>query len=131
MFLGLRVAAADTLIMRLKGLPGRVRLKPDDGIRLTPSHGIDTIGMFFAIDVIYLDTANRVIHLIENMGPFRISPIRIQCAGILELVSRTICLSNTQIGEELLGCTAEQLKAYCGDHRPDEPIFRIVGVGVE
>jgi uncharacterized protein len=130
-FLGLRVAPADTLITRLKGLLGRVRLKPDDGIWLIPSRGIHTIGMLFAIDVIYLDAANRVIHLVENMGPFRVSPIRIKCASILELVSRAIYSSNTQIGDELLICTAEEMKAYCGDHRPRQPALRAAGVGVE
>jgi uncharacterized membrane protein (UPF0127 family) len=113
-FLGLRVAPADTLLMRLKGLLGKIRLKPDDGIWLIPSHGIHTIGMLFAIDVVYLDAANRVIHLVEHLGPFRISPIRIKCASILELHSRSIFASNTQIGDELLICAPEELKAQCG-----------------
>ena len=111
-FLGLRVAPADTLIGRLRGLLGRIRLNPDDGIWLVPSRGIHTIGMLFAIDLIYLDAANRVIHLVENIGPFRISPIRIKCASILELKSRAIYSSNTQIGDDLLICTAEEIKAH-------------------
>jgi uncharacterized membrane protein (UPF0127 family) len=129
-FLGLSVAPADTLTARLKGLLGRVRLKPDDGIWLSPSRGIHTIGMLFAIDVIYLDAANRVIHLVEHMGPFRISPIRIKCASILELKSRTIYLSNTQIGDELLICAAREMKEYCGVSRP-EPVFGSAPVAVE
>jgi uncharacterized membrane protein (UPF0127 family) len=129
-FLGLRVAPANTLKMRLRGLLGRVRLEPEDGIWLTPSRGIHTIGMLFAIDVIYLDAANRVIHLVEHMGPFRISPIRIKCASILELKSRAIYLSNTQIGDELLICAAEEIKTYCGVSRP-EPVFRPAAVSVE
>jgi uncharacterized membrane protein (UPF0127 family) len=129
-FLGLHVAAADTLTMRLKGLLGRVRLRPDDGIWLVPSHGIHTIGMLFAVDVICLDAANRVIHLVEHMGPFRISPIRIKCASILELKSRAIYSSNTQIGDELLICTAEEIKTYCGGKQP-QPVFRAARVGVE
>jgi uncharacterized membrane protein (UPF0127 family) len=129
-FLGLSVAPADTLTARLKGLLGRVRLKPDDGIWLSPSRGIHTIGMLFAIDVIYLDSANRVIHLVEHMGPFRISPIRIKCASILELKSRSIFLSNTQIGDELLICAAEEMKTYCGVKRP-APAFRSATVAVE
>lgn len=129
-FLGLSVAPADTLTTRLKGLLGRVRLKPDDGIWLSPSRGIHTIGMLFAIDVIYLDAANRVIHLVEHMGPFRISPIRIKCASILELKSRTIYLSNTQIGDELLICAAQEMKEYCGVSRP-EPVFGSATVAVD
>jgi uncharacterized protein len=116
-FLGLRVAPADTLLLRLEGLLGRIRLKPDDGIWLTPSRGIHTFGMLFAIDVIYLDAANRVIHLVEHLGPFRISPIRIKCASILELPSRAIYSSNTQIGDNLLICTPEEMSQYYDDNR--------------
>jgi len=116
-FLGLRVAPADTLPMRLRGLLGKTRLLPDDGIWLTPSRGIHTIGMLFSVDVIYLDAANRVIHLVENLAPFRISPIRIRCASILELKSRAIYSSNTQIGDELLICAPEEIEAYCECNR--------------
>ena len=112
-FLGLRVASADTLLMRLRGALGRIGLKPDDGIWLAPSHGIHTIGMLFAIDLIYLDAENRVIHLIEHFGPFRISPIRIGCASILELESRAIYSSNTRIGDELIICAPEEMDKHC------------------
>jgi len=129
-FLGLRVAAADTFLMRLKGLLGRIRLKPDDGIWLVPSCGIHTIGMLFAIDLIYLDAANRVIHLVEHLGPFRISPIRIKCASILELHSRTIYSSNTQIGDELLICTPAEVKDFC-ERSGTQPVAMADGIEVE
>jgi uncharacterized protein len=112
-FLGLRVAPADTWMTRLKGLLGKIRLNPEDGIWLLPSCGIHTIGMLFAVDVVYLDAKNRVIHLIEHLGPFRISPIRVKCASILELKSRAIYSSNTQIGDELLICIPEEIKSRC------------------
>jgi hypothetical protein len=111
-FLGLRVAAADTLLERLLGPLGRIGLKPDDGIWLAPSRGIHTIGMLFAMDLIYLDAKNRVIHLVEHLGPFRISPIRVNCASILELHSRAIYASNTQVGDELLICPPEEMDKY-------------------
>lgn len=116
-FLGLRVAPADTLLARLRGLLGRIRLKPDDGIWLSPSCGIHTIGMLFAIDLVYLDASNRVIHLVEHIGPFRISPIRIKCAGILELHARAIYSSNTRIGDELLICSADEMTKHCAPNR--------------
>jgi uncharacterized membrane protein (UPF0127 family) len=112
-FLGLRVASADTLLMRLKGALGRIGLKPDDGIWLAPSHGIHTIGMLFAIDLVYLDAGNRVVHLVENLGPFRISPIRIACAGILQLESRAIYSSHTKIGDQLVICAPEDIDKHC------------------
>jgi len=121
-FLGLRVAPADTLILRLKGRLGRLGFKPHDGIWLTPCHGIHTIGMLFAVDLIYLDASHKVIHLIENLGPFRISPIRLKCASILELQTRAIFSSNTRIGDELIICTPEEMKHQLERHQPQPAI---------
>jgi uncharacterized membrane protein (UPF0127 family) len=103
--------------MRLKGLLGKLSLKPNDGIWLAPSCGIHTVGMLFPIDLIYLDAANRVIHLVENLGPFRISPFISRCASILELPSRAIYSSQSQIGDELLICAPEDLQQYCARER--------------
>lgn len=116
-FLALRVVPTDTFLLRLAGLLGRMRLKPEDGIWLVPCRGIHTIGMPFAVDLIYLDSANRVIHLVEHLGPSRIAPIRLKCTSILELHSRAIYSSNTQIGDQLLICTPEEMKAHCEKHQ--------------
>lgn len=116
-FLGLRVASADTLLSRLTGALGRIALQPDDGVWLVPSRGIHTIGMLFAIDLVYLDADNKVIHLVEHLGPFRISPIRIKCASILELESRAIFSSDTRIGDELIICAPEDIDKHCGRNR--------------
>jgi len=121
-FLGLRVAPADTFRMRLKGLLGRTELAPDDGIWLVPARCIHTFGMRFAVDVIYLDSANRVIHLVENLGPCRISPIRGKCASILEMRTRAIYSSNTQIGDDLLICAPEEMKE-CVERSRTQPVF--------
>jgi uncharacterized protein len=119
-FLGLRVASADTLLMRLRGALGKLGLKPDDGIWLAPSRGIHTIGMLFPIDLVYLDDANRVIHLVEHLGPGRISPIRIGCASILELESRSIYSSATRVGDELIICPPEDIDKHCGRSQPQQ-----------
>jgi uncharacterized membrane protein (UPF0127 family) len=111
-FLGLHVAPADTLLLRLKGRLRRIGFKPHDGIWLTPSRGIHTIGMLFSVDLIYLDTSQKVIHLVENLGPFRISPFKFRCASILELQPRSIFSSNTQIGDEIIICTPKEMKQH-------------------
>ena len=126
-FLGLRVATADTFLTRLKGPLGRIGLKPYDGIWLIPSLGIHTIGMLFPIDLIYLDTDLRVIHLVEHLGPFRISPIRIKSASVLELESRAIYSSNTKIGDELLICAPEEIDGYCERNRTQSASVDIHG----
>lgn len=120
-FLGLRVAAADTLLMRLRGALGRSALKPDDGIWLAPSFAIHTIGMLFPVDLVYLDAAGRVIHLVEYLAPLRISPIRLRCASILVLESRAIYSSGTRIGDELIVCAPKDIDKHC-----DRPTARPV-----
>jgi uncharacterized membrane protein (UPF0127 family) len=111
-FLSLDVAAADTHLSRLKGLVGRLRLKSDEGIWVIPSQGVHTIGVLFAIDLIYLDSKHRVIHLSESFGSFRIGPIRMQCSSVLELPPHTIYSSHTQIGDQLLICLPREMEVY-------------------
>lgn len=111
-FLSLNVAAADTHLSRLRGLAGRFRLKSDEGIWVNPSQGVHTIGVLFAIDLIYLDADFRVIHLVESFGTFRIGPVRANCYSVLELPTRTIYSSQTQVGDELLICSAEEMERY-------------------
>jgi uncharacterized membrane protein (UPF0127 family) len=111
-FLSLRVKPADTHLSRLKGLAGRVRLKADEGIWVLPSSGVHTIGVLFAIDLLYLDEQKRVVHMIESFGSFRIGPLRMDCASVLELPTRTIYSSQTQIGDQLLICDPEELEVY-------------------
>jgi uncharacterized protein len=114
-FLSLNVAAADTHLARLKGLTGRFRLKPDEGLWVIPSQGIHTIGVLFAIDLIYLDADQRVIRLIESFGTFRIGPMKKNCASVLELPTRTIYSSQTQLGDELIICSSEEMQGYLNE----------------
>ena len=111
-FLSLGVSPADTHMTRLRGLLGRMKLRSDEGLWLVPCQGIHTIGLVFPIDVIYLDDNHRVIHLIEHLGPFRIAPIRRHSSSVLELPARTIYSSNTQIGDELLICSPDEMESY-------------------
>lgn len=112
-FVNLGITAAVTSLARLRGLLGRLRLGSDEGLWLAPSSGIHTFGMMFPIDVIYLDSAHRVVHLIENLGPFRIS-LRWNAASVLELPVGSIYSSGTQVGDTLLIKSPEQVEQYLG-----------------
>ena len=111
-FLSLGVIAADTHLARLRGLLGKWKLRNDEGIWVVPGNGIHTFGLLFPIDVIYLDERNRVIHVVEHLGPLRIAPVRRGCYSMLELPPRTIHSSNTRLGDELLICPPEQILEY-------------------
>jgi hypothetical protein len=110
-FLSLAATVADTHLSRLAGLLGRRRLRSSEGLWVVPCQGIHTIGVLFPIDVVYLDDERRVIHLIENLGPFRVAPVRIDCASVLELPVRTIFASETRVGDDMLICAADELEA--------------------
>ena len=109
-FLSLSVSVADTHLSRLKGLVGRLRLKYDDGLWVVPSQGVHTLGVLFPVDLVYLDSECRVIHLVESLGSFRIGPIRPACASVLELPPRTIYSSQTQVGDQLVICSSEEME---------------------
>lgn len=69
---------ADTPAARSRGLLGRDSLPAGAGLWIAPCAvlGVASIHMFFmkfAIDVIYLDRKLRIVKLVENLKPWRIS----------------------------------------------------------
>jgi uncharacterized membrane protein (UPF0127 family) len=55
--------------------------------------------MRFPIDVIYLNKQNQVVHLAEDLRPWRFAPLRIAAASVLELPIHTIDRTQTVIGD--------------------------------
>lgn len=108
--MSLDTRVADTHLSRLRGLIGHRRLGPSEGLWLAPCQGIHTIGLFFPIDVVYLGLGGEVVHVIENVAPFRITPLRRSAHSVLQLPVRTIYESQTQIGDQLVICSAESLE---------------------
>ncbi|HEV2399237.1 MAG TPA: DUF192 domain-containing protein [Candidatus Sulfotelmatobacter sp.] len=102
-YLATELAVADTHWTRLRGLLG---LGIDDfrngsGLWIVPCKGVHTLGMSFAIDVIYLDPAMKVIDLLSAVKPWRVSPIRRQATSVLELPCHTAVQTKTQIGDTI------------------------------
>ncbi len=113
-FLGMRIAPADTMWRRLKGLIGRIRLGYDEGLWVVPSRGIHTFGVVFPIDVIYLDQDFRVVHLAEHFPAFRVAPLKAQATSVLQLPPHTIYSSQTQMGDKLEICRPEEMEYRLG-----------------
>src|SRR5271163_4317452 len=82
---GTRITIADTSLSRLVGLAGRRRLDAGCGLLISPSSGIHTFGMLFAIDVIALNKSLRVVKLWQRLPPFRITSISLKVHSVLEL----------------------------------------------
>ncbi len=111
-FLGLNISCAATPFRRLRGLLGRLRIGLGEGIWIVPSQGIHTIGMLFAIDIIYLDADNKVVHMVEHLRPFRLSPICLRSSSLLELPPHTIYASQTELGDQMLICPPTDMATY-------------------
>jgi uncharacterized membrane protein (UPF0127 family) len=108
-FLSLDVVLANTSFLRLKGLLGKLKLRSDEGLWVVPSRGVHTLGLLFPLDLLYLDDHLRVIHLVESLPSFRIAPLKAQAESVLQLPTHTIYSSQTQPGDQLLICVAEEM----------------------
>jgi uncharacterized protein len=109
-FLSLGVTPADTIFARLKGLIGRLKMGSDEGLWVVPSSGVHTWGVLFPLDLIYLDENFRVLCVREHFPRFKVAPLRIRAASVLELPTHTIYSSQTQPGDQLVICAADEIE---------------------
>lgn len=103
-FLATDLSLANTHWTRFRGLLG---LSLDDfgngsGLWIVPCRGVHTLGMGFAIDVIYLDRALKVVAVESAVKPWRFTPLRIQSASVLELPCHTIAETKTDVGDTIV-----------------------------
>ncbi len=80
----------NTYFSRLIGLMFKKSLAAGSGIVLKPCTQIHTCFMRFNIDVIFLDENLQVLHVIENMPPWRVSPLFLKSRYTVELPARTL-----------------------------------------
>ena len=102
-YLATRLELADGHWSRLRGLMGRgpSEFLEGQGLWLVPCHGVHTMGMRFPIDVVYLTGDCRVLHLEQNLKPWRFAPIRRQAATVLELPGNMLHTTGTAVGDEI------------------------------
>lgn len=109
-FLSLEVAVADTAARQLKVLMDDLSIKADSGLWLTPFRGVPATKGLTPVDLIYLDDDNRVIQAIESFPNHAIEPTRDQPASALVLAAHTIFSTQTQPGDMLLICVANEME---------------------
>lgn len=109
-----QVHVAATSLARLVGLLNRSRLEPDEGLWIFPSKGIHTLGMRFAIDVIFLDRGRprkqdsevrgriyRVLCVYHRLAPWRFTRLVWEAESVLELAAGAAENSHTEVQDEL------------------------------
>ena len=102
-YLATELMIARTHWTRLRGLMATdaSRFRRGQGLWISPSRGVHTLAMRFPIDVVYLDRDRTVIHLEQELKPWRMAAIRIHATSVLELPTGTIQESKTTLGDQV------------------------------
>jgi len=109
-FLGLEVTAADLSYAGIVELMATMTLRSGEGLWIVPFRGIPTTGLPAPLDLIYLDEDCRVIDLVESFPTFRVSSSSPRAASVLVLPVHSIYSSQTQSGDQLVLCIAEEME---------------------
>lgn len=92
---------ADRGATRRKGLLGRSGLREGEGLWIVPCESVHTIGMQFAIDLVYLDRKHRVRKVRSSVPAWRMSACLL-AHSVLELPAGTIERTETRAGDQIL-----------------------------
>ena len=102
-YLATELDIARTHWSRFCGLMARdpQNFRAGQGLWITPCKGVHTWGMRFPIDVLYLDREKVVVHLEQNLRPWRFAPVRRKAASVLELPGKTVSMTGTSVGDHI------------------------------
>jgi len=92
---------ADSFFRSLRGLIGTASLEEGHGLWIVPCQSVHTFWMRFPIDVVFLDKYYKIIHLVENLKPYRVSKHLSKASSVIELPISTIKETGTQVGDEI------------------------------
>jgi len=71
-----------------------------EGLWIIPCPMIHTFFMKFAIDVLFLNRELKVVRVMENLKPWRLSPWVFRAHSVLELAAGHL-KGSTQVGDQL------------------------------
>ena len=109
-FLSLGVTQGDSILASFKGLLAGRAPRYDEGKWVVHPKGIHFFRLFSSRDLVFLDDNHRVIGIIDAFPPFGFAPLGADVASVLALPVRTISSSQTQAGNQLVICVAEELE---------------------
>ena len=91
------VHVADSLFARMKGLLGKHSLAPNEALWIKPCNAIHTVGMKFAIDVVFLNADDRVVAVKTDLRQNRLTRIYPHAVSVLELKAGTVASTGLAI----------------------------------
>src|SRR5580698_2150460 len=109
-FLGLNVKVGDLPSTHVAELMLEKPLKSGEGVWMKPFRGIAATAMPAPLDLIYLDDECRVIDMAESFPTFQVSSSSPRPESVLALPAHSIYSSQTQAGDQLVLCVAEEME---------------------
>ena len=109
-----RTERASSARERMKGLLGRDGLPRGQALLIDPCDSIHTFFMRFAIDVLFLDKAGRVVRAIPRLRPWRATRIYLSAQSVLELWAGALDETGSQAGDVIEFSAATSLTATSG-----------------
>jgi hypothetical protein len=109
-FLGLEVAAVDLSFSALVEKLKTTVLRSGQGLWIAPFHGLPTTEVAAPLDLFYLDAEGRVLEMVESFPTFRAGASCPRPASVLALPAHSIYSSQTQPGDQLVVCVAEEME---------------------
>jgi PilZ domain len=121
-FLSLGVTLGNNTSTQLRGMFGKGPFQLYEGSWITRPQGLATVGLLSPRDLIYLDHRQRVVHVVESFPRFRVAPENPEAKSLLALPVSTIDSSQTQPGDHLVICVAEEMEVRLrnAEHSLDE-----------
>ncbi len=95
-----RCVVADRAHRRFRGLLGRRRLTPGQGMVLRPAFAIHTHFMHFPIDVVFLDSDQVVVAIERNLRPWRTASFR-GAREVVELAAGECDRRGLEVGDRV------------------------------
>jgi hypothetical protein len=78
------VSIADSFYSRFKGLMGKKNINVNQGLIIKPCNSIHTFFMKFNIDIVFIDSNNKVVDIYLNLAPRKISKIYKNAKFVIE-----------------------------------------------
>jgi hypothetical protein len=107
----LEVIVADLSYANFKERLATLELKSGEGLWMAPSRDFTETDTTAPIDLIYLDQDCRVIDTIESFPYGKQSSANDRAASVLALPTHSIYSSQTQAGDQLVICVAEEMES--------------------
>ncbi len=96
-----RMRCADTHWARMRGLLGTRELPAGEGLWIRPCQQVHMFGMGYALDIVFLDEHQGVVHTESALQPWKLSPKVQEARSVIELPVGTIERVGLRIGSRV------------------------------